>query len=332
MLKQYYTGEPQNSRSAEPKILPKSNRKKRDDPAGYRADPGLVEAANVALILGKPLLLTGDPGVGKTSFATSLASELGLGEPLRFETKSTSVSRDLFYVFDTLGRFKSEESGLSNLDFISWQALGEAIIRSNPPDKVANYLNDTSRHHAPRRSVVLIDEIDKAPRDFPNDLLNEIERGFFRVPEMGNEPINANDELMPVLILTSNSETNLPDAFLRRCIYYHIPFPERDKLRDIIAARTGIIESNENILLQEALSLFDKLRDPSVALTKPPSIAELIEWLYTLTTAGVREGSSLRSPEHSQKVTATLSILAKTREDRERAQSLINDWLTTSQQ
>ena len=325
MLKEYYTGKPRLKEMTDPVNLPRSTRRRRDDPLGYRPDPGLVEAANVALILGSPLLLTGDPGVGKTSFAASLANELNLGEPLRFETKSTSVARDLFYVFDTLGRFKSKETGENNLDFIFWQALGEAIIQSQEREAVRHLLNNSIEHKGPKRSVVLIDEIDKAPRDFPNDLLNEIDKRVFRVPELGNREIPANEELMPILVLTSNSETNLPEAFLRRCVYYHIPFPERDVLRDIVATRIGVSNPVSDEMVSDAIDLFGLLREDQAGLSKRPSIAELIEWLYVLPTVGAVRGSTLI--DHPEVIRGTLSVLVKTSDDRERALAVVNDWL-----
>ena len=325
MKKEYYTGNPLKGATVEPKPLPKSTRRKRDDPAGNRPDPGLIDAANVALILGRPLLLTGDPGVGKTSFAASLARECQLGDPLKFETKSTSVARDLFYTFDTLGRFKSRADGETNLEYIFWQALGEAIIQSRPEEEIGYLLNQNIRYQGPKRSLVLIDEIDKAPRDFPNDLLNEIERRFFRVPELDNKPVEAAEDLLPILVLTSNSETNLPDAFLRRCVYYHIPFPDRDKLLEIIATRIGIEDPQGDRLIQGALDLFEQLRSSKVGLSKPPSLAELIEWLEVLPKVGAVEGSPLRS--HPEIVHGTLSVLIKTKEDRARAQDLVTEWL-----
>src|SRR4051812_14381634 len=166
-------------------------------PESYRADQGLVDAANVAILLGQPLLLTGEPGTGKTQFAHSLAWELGLGEPLVFETKSTSAAADLFYHYDALGRFHAAqvgEVGRRTLDYIHYRAMGVAILRANAEAEVAAFLPEGFRHGGPRRSVVLIDEVDKAPRDFPNDLLNEVEGMFFRVPELGNVTISAGPE------------------------------------------------------------------------------------------------------------------------------------------
>src|SRR5205085_1382510 len=150
-----------------------------------------------------------------------------------FETKSTSLARELFYAYDTLGRFHAAQTGegsQKNLDYVTYNALGVAILRANEEAAVAKWIPQGKGfvHGGRRRSVVLIDEIDKAPRDFPNDILNEVEGMYFRIPELGDALIKADETMRPVLILTSNSEKNLPDAFLRRCIYYYLPFPDRD--------------------------------------------------------------------------------------------------------
>lgn len=210
-------------------------------PWDYNPEPGLVDAVNVALMLGKPLLLTGEPGCGKTTFAYNLAWELGLGPPLKFETKSGSVARDLFYQFDTMGMFKAaymkDGKRTRAEDFITYSAFGEAIIlagvRIHEPRLAERYA-----HTQPIRSVVLIDEVDKAPRDFPNDILNELERMYFKVPELANREwgelrIDAAPQLKPVVILTSNLEKQLPPAFLRRCIFHDVPF-----LRSRICSRS----------------------------------------------------------------------------------------------
>ena len=136
--------------------------------------PGLRNAVNVALLLNQPLLLTGAPGSGKTRLADSVAYELDLGTPLKFETKSTSQARDLFYVYDALGRFHKDREGADALSYITFNALGLAILRTLDGNTAGNYLPASQVPKEPRRSVVLIDEIDKAPRDFPNDVLNEL--------------------------------------------------------------------------------------------------------------------------------------------------------------
>src|SRR5262245_6651572 len=185
----YYTGKPRNRRIGAPAILPGSRRARQTDPAGYLPDPGLVDAVNVALLLGQPLLLTGEPGTGKTQLAYNLAWELEFPEPLSFETKSTSTSRELFYTYDAVGHFRAIQMRDNNTDatnYITWNALGEAILRSCQGAEIRKWLSPDGVGLEPQRSVVLIDEIDKAPRDFPNDILNEVEALFFRIPELNN--------------------------------------------------------------------------------------------------------------------------------------------------
>jgi MoxR-like ATPase len=153
------------------------------EPSGYIADEGSVDAVNVALMLQQPLLLTGEPGTGKTQLAFSVAWQLGLDSPFIFETKSTSVSRDLFYTFDNLRRFQASQVPSESLDpkaYITCKALGLAVLYTLPADQLTEMVSTDASHHEPHRSVVLIDEVDKAPRDFPNDILNELEHLYWK--------------------------------------------------------------------------------------------------------------------------------------------------------
>jgi MoxR-like ATPase len=301
---------------AQPISLPALDKHRQLDPAGYIIDNALVDAVNVSLLLCQPLLITGDPGTGKTQLAYRVAWELGLPPPLRYDTKSTSTARDLFYSFDTLSRFHAANTNSGsqrNIDYITYNALGRAILLSKDPrdEEIADLL--PFKHPGKTRHVVLIDEVDKAPRDFPNDLLNEIENMTFRVTELGNVPITADDDSRPILILTSNSEKNLPDAFLRRCIYFHIPFPDRRRLEEIITSRVPSLESDGVLcpLLEEALDLFLNVRE--LDLRKPPSPAELINWVTALTASGARPDQSLKLAPDALK--RTITILVKTRDD-----------------
>ncbi|MDJ0695710.1 MAG: MoxR family ATPase [Mastigocoleus sp. MO_167.B18] len=323
----FYIGDGTRYRSESPAKLPVSPRSQLLKPECYIADPGLKDACNVALLLGQPLLLTGEPGTGKTQFAYSLAWELGFEPPLKFETKSTSTARDLFYTYDALKRFQDAQSGVvssSPLDYITYQALGLAILQTRNLTEVEELLPSNFHHPGKTRSVILIDEIDKAPRDFPNDLLNEVEHMYFCIPEFGNKRIEADPALQPILIITSNSEKDLPDAFLRRCIYYNIPFPEQECLAEIITNRLGIYTSNSNKFLQDALNLFYRLRAPQSGLRKKPATAELLSWLLTIKTLS----SDLDDPLAELDVLLpTLSSLVKTAEDQEKAKKLVERWM-----
>jgi MoxR-like ATPase len=302
-------------------------------PGRYLVDGGLRDACNVALLLGQPLLLTGEPGTGKSRFAHALAWEFGLGEPLVYEVKSTSNARSLFYHYDALQRYQDIQSGIRAEDspvsnYLTINALGQAILHSLAPAQVPQALRDKAAIDGPRRSVVLLDEVDKAPRDFPNDVLTELEDLYFRIPELGDVRLQANPELRPLMVLTSNSERDLPDAFLRRCVYYHIPFPDPEKLAEIVALQLDNVPA-ESQLVREAIELFQELRERG-GLRKKPATAELLLWLLTLGPL-LGEGAhatGLRGAEQRQAVGRSLSSLIKTADDRVRALEVLNQWLS----
>ena len=288
------------------KLPPFEVNQRLNDPSLYKPSTGLINAVNVALNLGQPLLLTGEPGTGKTQLAYHIAWFFELGDPLIFNAQTTSSATDLFYRYDALAHFQYNQNNANALSddeieqlFINYQALGSAIIEQE-------------------RKVVLLDEIDKAPRDLPNDVLAAIEKLQFDVPEI-NKTYETSANNRPIIIMTSNSEKNLPDAFLRRVIYYHIPFPEAESLLDIISGKVDQFTQEQ---LRIIVNHFNNIReDKSLKLKKLPATAELIFWANLLKKlnfpiAKLPDIAKLSEEEKEQLVTS-YSVLAKTREDLE---------------
>ena len=299
-----------------------------NDPAGYLPDPGLTDAVNVALMLRQPLLLTGEPGTGKSQLAASVAYQLGLDAPLVFETKSTTVARDLFYSFDNIGRFRAAQTpGASDAprQFLTLNALGQAIVLANEPDGVHGVLPPGFIHPGRHRSVVLIDEIDKAPRDFPNDILNEIEKLYFRIPEIGGVTVAADGAYRPVIIMTSNSEKSLPDAFLRRCIFYSVPFPDDERLERIVLSRLAARIPADAPLLRDSIAFFSKLRSDESALRKRPGTAELLNWIAAMLEFDCDPCADMR--KQVPNVSRTLATLSKLAEDQKRVLDTFKAWV-----
>jgi MoxR-like ATPase len=176
--------------------------------------------------------------------------------------------------------------------------------------------------------VVLVDEVDKAPRDFPNDLLNELEDLYFRMPELGDLKLRAHPDRRPLIILTSNSERDLPDAFLRRCVYYHIPFPDPERLAQIVALQLQDFPT-DSALIRDAIALFVELREPRGRLRKKPATAELLLWLLTLRRllGDGADRTGLKPAAHQDAVRRSLSSLIKTADDREQALRVVTQWL-----
>ncbi|MEC9249290.1 MAG: MoxR family ATPase [Pseudomonadota bacterium] len=225
----------------------------------YVADAELSAAVNAAIALERPLLVKGEPGTGKTELAKQVAAAMGM--PLiEWHIKSTTKARQGLYEYDAVARLRDSQLGDDKVhdinNYIRKGKLWEAFA-------------------AEQRSVLLIDEIDKADIEFPNDLLQELDRMEFHVYETG-ETIKA--EQRPVVIITSNNEKELPDAFLRRCFFHFIAFPDEDTMRAIVEVHFPGLKGR---LLSEALKLFYDVRQvPGVK--KKPSTSELLDWLKLL--------------------------------------------------
>lgn len=251
----------------------------------YLPRAGLVHAANTALGLGMPLLLTGEPGCGKSDFAWAAARALGLAEPLMCQIRSDSRARDLLYQYDALVRFSDAQANSERArdprNYIRLRPLGAALMTPV------------------RRQVVRIDEIDKAPRDLPNDLLHELEQGEFEIPEIWEDTPQApvfdrkygeialRREMKrpagapkPLVIITSNAERQLPEPFLRRCIFFHIDHPGEQQLAAIVAAR---FEQEPPEFHRLIADVFQGLRTHSAEFIKPPTIAEMLQWTTAIT-------------------------------------------------
>ncbi|WP_339748857.1 MoxR family ATPase [uncultured Maricaulis sp.] len=225
----------------------------------YVADSELSAAVNAAIALERPLLVKGEPGTGKTELARQVAEALGM-PLLEWHIKSTTKARQGLYEYDAVGRLRDSQ-------------LGDERVHD-----ISNYIRKGKLWEAftaTKRSVLLIDEIDKADIEFPNDLLQELDRMEFHVYETG-ETIKAAER--PVVIITSNNEKELPDAFLRRCFFHFIAFPDEEMMRAIVDVHFPGLKSR---LLAEALKLFYEIRSvPGVK--KKPSTSELLDWLKLL--------------------------------------------------
>jgi MoxR-like ATPase len=306
-------------------------------PGEYVVSKKLYGAVEAAIATGQPLLLTGEPGTGKTRLASKLAHDLSLSDQRfdseieRFDTKTTSCAQDLFYSYDALRHFNdanikraANEDAPGAFPYIELEALGKAIAITSEQDYAKELLKSETNSES-KSKVVLIDEIDKAPRDFTNDILNEIDNMEFEVRELqrSGKKIKCGKRHRIVVIMTSNSEKNLPDAFLRRCAFFHIPFPDDKLLRDIVQMH---FPDNKELSQEAVIEFFGQLRD--VSTRKKPATAELISWLHVLEISQFfKNFKSFSQLDETQKniLKFSLSVLVKTKEDLKAVQEFINE-------
>ncbi|MDD2586427.1 MAG: MoxR family ATPase [Syntrophomonadaceae bacterium] len=251
----------------------------------YIVSDELMNSVNIAMELHKPLLIKGEPGTGKTMLAQSIADALAM-ELIIWNIKSTTKAQEGLYVYDTVQRLYDSQFGESDVadikKYIKLGKLGEAFL-------------------AKEQVVLLIDEIDKADIEFPNDLLWELDQMSFYIPET-KETIAAKHR--PIVIITSNAEKELPDAFLRRCIFHYIAFPEAEAMEEIVRVHHPDLEKR---LLENAMETFYMLRNiPNIQ--KRPSTSELIDWLQALVVGGI-------NPNRIKQELPFMGVLLKKNED-----------------
>ena len=230
----------------------------------YVASQDLMNAVNIAVTLQKPLLIKGEPGTGKTMLAQAVAEALGK-KLIIWNVKSTTKAQDGLYVYDVVQRLYDSQFGNAGVDdiakYIKLGKLGEAFS-------------------ADEQVVLLIDEVDKADLEFPNDLLWELDQMEFYIPET-KETVKA--KYRPIVIITSNAEKELPDAFLRRCVFHYIEFPDQEQMEEILRVHFDKLDER---LVQQALAAFYWIRELR-GIEKKPSTSELVDWLRAMVAGGV---------------------------------------------
>ena len=251
----------------------------------YVASPELMGAVDIAVALQKPLLIKGEPGTGKTMLAQAVADALGK-KLIIWNVKSTTKAQDGLYVYDVVQRLYDSQFGSAGVDdiakYIKLGKLGEAFSSDE-------------------QVVLLIDEVDKADLEFPNDLLWELDKMEFYIPET-KETVKAKQR--PIVIITSNAEKELPDAFLRRCVFHYIEFPDKELMAQIVRVHFPDLDDK---LLTQVLEAFYKIRQlPQIK--KKPSTSEIIDWIQALVHGGV-------DPRRVVKEVPYLGVLLKKNED-----------------
>ena len=257
----------------------------------YVATDDLSMAVNASVALQRPLLIKGEPGTGKTMLAEEVAA--GLGKRLiQWHIKSTTKAQQGLYEYDAVSRLRDSQLGDGKVEDVSQYIKRGKLWEAFTADE---------------QVVLLIDEVDKADIEFPNDLLVELDRMEFFVYETG-ETVKAKQR--PIIIITSNNEKELPDAFLRRCFFHFINFPDKETMKDIIAVHYPKIQKN---LVQEALEVFFELRDIP-GLKKKPSTSELIDWLKLLMADDIPD-EVLKNRDQTKAIPPLYGALLKNEQD-----------------
>jgi MoxR-like ATPase len=259
--------------------------------SGYVATEDLRIAVNAAVALQRPLLVKGEPGTGKTVLAQEIAAALG-ADLIEWHIKSTTKAQQGLYEYDAVSRLRDSQ-------------LGDDRVHD-----ISNYIRKGKlweAFSAEKRPVLLIDEIDKADIEFPNDLLQELDRMEFHVYETG-ETVTARQR--PVVIITSNNEKDLPDAFLRRCFFHYITFPDAQTMTDIVEVHFPGLKQE---LLREALKIFYDVRD-TPGLKKKPSTSELLDWIKLLLNEDI-DAADLRERDTKKLIPPLHGALLKNEQD-----------------
>jgi MoxR-like ATPase len=257
----------------------------------YLTDTALESSVRCALALERPLLVKGEPGTGKTLLATAISEALGVETLIHWPVKSTTKAQEGLYVYDTVARLYDARFGDGDPKdirrYIKLGPLGRAFLESTEE----------------RRAVLLIDEVDKADLEFPNDLLHELDRMRFVIAETGDEVVA---RTRPIVVITSNNEKELPDAFLRRCVFHFIEFPDRERMKSIVRVHHPNVD---DALVDQAITAFYGVRE-SPRLRKRPSTSELIDWIAVLAREEI-------APDRLRRDLPFLGVLLKKEQDLE---------------